>query len=165
MTTDALKKLDRITELLEQLVATDRPAPARSKAASSDPPPQRASAAAPIDEDELFGRIRARLLKDPAVLQVLVTKPEIEVSVTVEKIEVDGKSLRGRLALLITKGFFDTGTTGNAAFNELTRLGFHTAKPTVYNECTKLAELGFLTREQGGGYKAVADMKINVVRA
>lgn len=117
------------------------------------------------DEDALYARIRARLLKDaPALMKILAVKPEINVAVTRDVIEVDGKTLRGRLARLIADGFFDEARAGNAAFSELQRLGFSTAKPNVYRELDGLAALGFLTKEPTGGYQAVTDMKVNVVR-
>jgi Fe2+ or Zn2+ uptake regulation protein len=52
----------------------------------------------------------------------------------------------------------------NAAYEELKRLGRRVAKPGVYRECDKLAELGFLTRE-ADGYQAVEGMKIRTVEA
>jgi hypothetical protein len=120
------------------------------------------SAPASGDEEALYQRIKARLVKEaPAILQVLRIAPEIEIRETRETIEVDGKSLRGRLATLITKGFFDEPKTGNAAFNELKRTGAATAKPNVYRECDKLNQLGFLTNE-GDGYQMVANMKSSI---
>ena len=55
---------------------------------------------------------------------------------------------------LIADGFFDEPRAGNAAFEELKRRGFQTAKPNVYREADKLAEQGFLTREAAGYQKA-----------
>jgi hypothetical protein len=155
MTSEALKKLDHIAELLEQLVGQP---PARAKAAAAPPTGQ-----VDFDEEQMFERFRDRLLKDPRVLEVLATQREILVAVSVEKLQIDGKSLRGRLAQLIAKGFFDNVTNANQAFEELKRIGVSIAKPSVYKECDNLAALGFLTKENGG-YQAVPDMKVNVVR-
>ena len=84
--------------------------------------------------------------------------------VTVRKyvIEADDSTLRGRLAVLISQGFFDAAPTGNTAFNELKRRGAGSAKPNVYRELDKLAELGFVTKEPTGGYLTVPGMKVNV---
>lgn len=65
-------------------------------------------------------------------------------------------------AALISQNFFDSGATGNSTFNELKRRGFSTAKPNVYRELDKLAELGFVTKEGLEGYKSVPGMKVNV---
>jgi len=122
------------------------------------------SPAGEVDEEALFARFRTRLLKDPAVLKVLATKPELQVHVATTTIEVDGNTLRGRLARLIQEGYFDEVRAGNAAYQELQRKGFGTAKPNVYRELDKLAELGFVTKEDGG-YLADKSMKVSIKRA
>ena len=65
-------------------------------------------------------------------------------------IEATDQTLFGRLALLITEGFFDEPRNGNQAFVELKRRGKSTAKPNVYRELDRLAEQGFLTKQDGG---------------
>ncbi len=149
-------KLDRLTGLLERLLQRD--------AGNGLPTAAPALAApAPADEEALYQRFKARLLKEaPALLRVLAERPELEVAVEKAVIEADGKTLKGRLALLIADGFFGEPRAGNAAYLELQRRGFSTAKPNVYREADKLAELGFLTKEEGG-YRAVPGMKVNVV--
>jgi len=91
-----------------------------------------------------------------------VNKPVIDVTVRKYVIEADDSTLRGRLAVLISQGFFDSGQTGNSAFNELQRRGAGSAKPNVYRELDKLAQLGFVTKEPNGGYLSVPGMKVNV---
>ncbi len=116
-------------------------------------------------EEDLYQRFKARLAADaPAILQVATIRPEIDVTVTRRKIEADEGTLQGRLAILISEGFFADVTSANTAFNELVRRGKGSAKPNVYKECDKLATLGFLTKEDGG-YKAVTGMKVNIVKA
>ena len=112
-----------------------------------------------FDEEQLFARFRARILKDAAVLKVLHTMPHIDVVVEHVKLEADGSTLRGRLALLIADDFFNAPAAGNAAYQELQRRGFSTAKPNVYRELDKLAADGFLTKE-ADGYKRVPGMRI-----
>lgn len=149
MSTETDKKLDTLIALMSRQVIAE-PAPSAPVAAVS------------ADEEALYQRFKARLMKEaPKLLKVLAISPEIEVSETRETIEIDGKSLRGRLALLITKGFFDEPKVGNAAFNELKRIGHSTAKPNVYKECDRLTELGFLTKEESG-YQAVPGMKSRI---
>ena len=146
-------------------------------AASSSPGAARLSPAAPRldpvldipdfdreDADELYRYIIARAQRDPRILQVLARRPELLVTIERETIEADGKTLRGALALLISKKFFDAPQNGNAAFNELKRLGRAVAKPNVYRELDKLAELGFVTKEEGG-YQAVPGMTVQILEA
>ncbi|HEY3972354.1 MAG TPA: hypothetical protein VGM18_05070 [Candidatus Sulfotelmatobacter sp.] len=88
--------------------------------------------------------------------------PVIDVSVRKYVIEADDSTLKGRLAVLISQNFFDSAKTGNAAYVEMQRRGFSTAKPNVYRELDKLAEMGFLTKEGTEGYRTVSGMKVNV---
>lgn len=151
----------RIAELEEKLADLH---PAQRTAVVVKPTrPAAAESNGHVDENSLYQSILARLLKEPAILKLRTTRSEIRVEESVEMIDADGKTLRGRVALLITKGFFDEPTTASAAFTELQRTGFSTTKPNVYKECDKLAELGFLTKEKEG-YRSVQGMKVNVVK-
>lgn len=116
------------------------------------------------DLDAIYAYVKQRAAKDPGVLQILQQQPELRVKVDRVTIEVDGATVRGQLAILITKGFFDSAQNGNAAFNELKRLGRPCAKPNVYRELDKLAEMGFVTKEDAG-YQAVKAMKVNIAGA
>lgn len=150
MSTKTDEKLDALIELMSRQAGASAAAPVPIQAPLSG------------DEEALYQRFKARLMKEaPKLLKVLAIAPEIDVNETRETIEIDGKSLRGRLALLITKGYFDEPKVGNAAFNELKRIGHSTAKPNVYKECDKLTELGFLTKEDAG-YQAVPGMKSRI---
>lgn len=91
-----------------------------------------------------------------------VRKPVIDVTVRKYVIEADDSTLKGKLAVLISEGFFDETRTGNSAFDELKRRGFSTAKPNVYKELDKLAAMGFVSKPAGGGYQTVPGMKVNV---
>lgn len=162
MSKEAEEKLDQVLELLHQQRRV--PASSTSKEKPAAAAGESAALGVPVDNVDLYMQIRSRLLKDPKVLQVLAQQPTIEIRETLATVELDGNSLRGRLALLISKGFFNEPHTANAAFDELKRRGFRTAKPNVYRECDKLAELGYLTKEEGG-YQAVPDMSFKVVRS
>jgi hypothetical protein len=117
------------------------------------------------DLDVIYRHVRDQLKKEaPSLLKVLTAKNEIEVTVERNVIQADGKTLRGRLALLISEGWFKETKAGNAAYVELQRRGVSTAKPNVYRELDGLAGLGFLTKEDGG-YLEVPGMKVNVVKA
>lgn len=148
------QKLDQLIDLLSRQGA----APA---AATTSTAPV---VAATPDEEALYQRFKQRLIREaPAVLQVLAAKREIQVQDVREVIELDTKSLRGKIASMIAKGFFDELIVGHAVYLELKRVGFSVAKPSVYKECDKLTEMGFLTKEADGGYRVVPDMRINIV--
>ena len=114
-----------------------------------------------VDADRLYADFKARLLKEPAVLAILARKPEIEVSLTREKIAFDGKSLAGRVAVLIANNFFDQPRRHNQIFKELNRTGAGVNAGNLSTELKRLKALGFLT-EENGDYRAVEGMKVNV---
>lgn len=114
--------------------------------------------------DEIYQHVVDRARRDPGILQLLTTQPELRVTVQRQTIDVDGGTLRGRLALLIARGFFDLVSNGNSAYNELKRQGFPCAKPNVYRELGKLAEMGFVTAEDSG-FQAAPGMKVQIHEA
>lgn len=144
----------RLRRRLEELEAQ----PPAAKPAEGAP-----QSAGAIDENALYERLLARLLKVPALVKLNTGKPEIEVHRQRQIIEVSHSTLKGRLAGMIAEGFFDAPITGSAAYAELReRRGFSTSKPNVYRELDGFAEMGFVTKEEGG-YKAVSGMKVNVI--
>lgn len=115
-----------------------------------------------VDFETLYVYIRQRAMTDPGILQILTEHPELAVKVTRVTIQTDHSTLRGRLALMLSKKFFDQPRKGQAAYDELQRIGFKCAKPNVYRELDALAGLGFVVREEDG-YQAVPGMKIRIV--
>ncbi len=115
------------------------------------------------DLDAIYAEIKKRAQSDPGILQLLAAKPELRVTVEPKIIEITDGTLRGWLALLISKGFFAEPRNGNTAFNELQRQGKKVAKPNVYRELDNLAEMGFVTKEEGG-YQSTG-LKITVTKA
>lgn len=143
----------RLRRRIEEAEAAPKP-----KAAAKEP-----QVAGVIDEDALYARLLERPLRAPPLLKLTAAKPEMEVRRQRQVIEVSHSTLKGRLAGMISEGFFDSPSTGSAAYSELReRRGFSTSKPNVYRELDNFAEMGFVTKEEGG-YKAVPGMKINVV--
>ncbi len=115
------------------------------------------------DEEALFQRFKARLLKEaPALIKLLTLKPEIEVLVERQILQVDGQSLRGRLAKLIAEGFFDVGRTNREAVKELARTGKSAHDSNVLRELRELIVMGFVYRTAGDRFQAVANAKVNV---
>lgn len=165
MSRELEKKVDQLTEAISQLV----------RAQPSGKPP---AAVAPATrgtigdytEEELYERFKMRLIvstlskliaESPVLLKVLTIKPELEVHAEQMVLSIDGTTLKGRLAQAIANGYFDQPKTGNAAFEELKRRGVRTAKPNVYRELDKLAEMGFLTKE-ATGYQLAPGAKVHV---
>jgi hypothetical protein len=162
-------ELSRRLDALERAPASRGKKPSLARAANDDartPPhdvevPLHASNG--VLTDGLWNAIveRARN-EEPRMLKLLTTRPMLEVVVTRKVVEASETTLRGRLAMLISEGFFDDAAAGNAAFNEMKRRAFKTAKPNVYRELDKLATEGFLVKESGG-YKSVPGMTVNIV--
>jgi hypothetical protein len=88
----------RLRRRIEELEAAPKP----KKAAESVAP------VGAIDEDALYERLLARLLKAPPLVKLNTAKPEIEVQRQRQVIEVSHSTLKGRLAGMIAEGFFDS---------------------------------------------------------
>jgi hypothetical protein len=140
--------------------------PAQTPAPSLPPP----TAIAPpsngepsVLSDALYRQIFIRLLQDlpehPTVLQLVASRPEIMVRVQKQTVELDGTTLRGRLAILISENFFVDVVNANIAHKELQKRGVGSASPNVYRELDKLAEMGFLFKLKEG-YQSVPGMKV-----
>ncbi|HZP61599.1 MAG TPA: hypothetical protein VFB27_14840, partial [Opitutaceae bacterium] len=121
-----------------------------------------------FDAERLYQAFKLRLIeegkKDPGILRILTQRPELEVKVTRPVMEVDGATLRGRIARLIVEGFLNEAKTAYAVFQELQRLGAKVAKPSVYGEMEKLAVAGFVTKE-ADGFKKAPDAIVRAARA
>lgn len=143
----------RLDEALERKSAATQKAEAKAQ-----------PAAAPVsaDAESIIAEIIRRAESDPKILAIVKRIPEIEVTVEREKIEATDRTLNGRVAMLISEGYFDETKTASAAWAELKRRGFGAAKPNVYKECDKLALAGFVTKERDG-YRSVPGMKVHVI--
>ena len=177
-TTDLMRSLqverDQLRQEIEQLRAaarTSQPSPradpkeTRASMAARAPVNGTRSAAAPGDIAAIVEAVLDRLRSEPELLSVRCRDKTIAVNVEPVRVEIDGSTLRGRICRLIVAGFMDEPRTGNTVFNELKRAGARIAKPNVYRECKQLAEWGFLTIENGGGYAAVPQMKRHISEA
>ena len=87
--------------------------------------------------------------------------PEIDLTVRRYVIQADDSTLIGRIALLLTEGFFDEPRGNQDVVKELARRGKTTMAPRVSETFSKLAEMGFLLKEDEG-YQSVPGMKVNV---
>lgn len=156
-------------------VVADRrePAPAgraagvRAAGAPEASPGARAwTAGESLDNERLYQAIKARLIEEaPGVLKVLTIRPELEVTVQRRVVEMDGTSLKGRVARLIHGGFFSDPRTQSAARAELKRTGPDVNTGNLSRSFSEFVRDGFLTDEGASGYQAVAGMKVNIVQA
>jgi hypothetical protein len=119
-------------------------------------------ASALIASDQLYQAILARLLKEPAIINLRLAKPEMNVTVQRHTVEADGTTALGWTARLISEGFLNNPTKAYAVWTEAKRRGFSGANPRMNEACDKLTAMGFLTHETDGSYKAVHEMKINI---
>lgn len=155
-------KLDALTDLLREVLTQRGPAPPAAAVQNVASTPHFNGA---VDEEALYQRFKARLADEaPTLLKVLLKQPELQIDVERITINAEGKSLRGRLALMIHAGWFAETKKGFTAYTELKRTGGDPGKANVYRELKELTKMGFLTREGEEGYKAVAGMKVNIVK-
>lgn len=124
------------------------------------------SAIAGLDEfEELYQKIKRRLLDelriDPVFLKLLANVPELEVTIEPQVVELDASTLKGRVALLISRGYFDVAKKTGTVRNELARTG---ADPggggNLSDRLSELVRDGFLTRE-GDGYAKAPGIKLS----
>ena len=106
---------------------------------------------------------------DPAtaavVAQLAQAYPEIRVTRERRVLQMNASDTHGRIALLLSEGFFDAPRDQGELTKEFKRRGWFEAKTSnaaVIKPMAKLTEWGFFTKEETG-YRAVPGMKINVV--
>lgn len=165
-------KVDVLVDTMGKLVrAMERQPPQPSRAAAAPATPAEGSRRAyspdeTRDTEALYQAIKTRLIeelpKDPRVMELVVSQPELRVKVKRDVVTVDGNGLTGRLARLLLDGFFDTPKSGNAARVEMGARGWSHDPRSVYRACDDLTAKGFL-RKSGDGYQVVEVMKRNVV--
>jgi hypothetical protein len=112
----------------------------------------------------VYQQLKRRLLGEAQVIALLTAKPEIKLHVERPTIEMNSAEPRGRIALLISEGFFSREKSIPSTVEEFRRRGWMaaTGRPIPLNlHFSKLCELGFLTLE-AAGYRAVEGMKVNI---
>ena len=98
--------------------------------------------------DALYQEFKARLIKEaPALLKVLVNRPELDVEVERVVVRVDGFSTRGRIARLIHEGFFAEAQTSATVAKELAKRGRELSNIELGNELKWFVENGFFRRD------------------
>lgn len=120
---------------------------------------------AAVDFEVFYQRFKRRLLDelkvDPVFVKLLASQPEIMVEIEPRVIEMDGASLKGRVARLMAGGFFKEARKSGAVRTELARTGTDPGSGGRLSEA--LAEYvaqGFLTRE-GEAYALAPGVKVS----
>ena len=111
--------------------------------------------------------IRDKVLVDPVSLKVLNNFSQVEVLTKRKTVQLDGDTLRGRLALMITEGFFDAGKKGADCFGYLRSRGQEVANANLSRELKALTTMGFLTMNGNTNqttYTRVPGIKITKTR-
>jgi hypothetical protein len=102
---------------------------------------------------------------DPVTLAVDVNKPEIEVTVKRHTIRMSDANSDGRLALLISQGFFDTPKKVEHLNIEFRARGWFAqmGRPAPLGPAmSKLAEMGFVRVVGVGTYQSIEGMKVRI---
>jgi len=115
--------------------------------------------------DGWYDIFKERLIKEaPALLKILVTKPELEVAVQRKTVEADETSALGMIAILLSEDFLKDTSTATAVWKEMKRRwNYGGISARAYEQLDRLTAMGFVTKENDG-YKAVPGMKINIIK-
>ena len=118
-----------------------------------------------LDADAIYAMVKQRLIDEaPGILKIVTIRPELEVQVQRETVTVNNNKWLGRVAGMITEGYFDSPRKAGEVFREAARRGMPGVAPRADEACKSLLLMGFLTREDEG-FKAVKGMKVRIVEA
>lgn len=102
---------------------------------------------------------------DEVAMSLEVKRPVIDVTKRVYVIEASDDDQFGRIALLVSEGFFDSAKKIEHVNKEFIVRGWaaSTGRPSPKNiDLAKLAQYGFVRVVGAGRYQSVPDMKVNV---
>lgn len=118
---------------------------------------------APFDEEALYQRFKQRFIDeaqiDPILLRLIMDAPEIIVENQRRVEQVDGSTLRGRIAKLIVQGYLDVVRSNASIDKELGKTGTRPSSGTLSTTLSSLRDSGFLVRA-GDGWQKAAGVKI-----
>jgi hypothetical protein len=117
------------------------------------------------DFEAFYQRIKRRILDecrvDPVLLHILTTAaPELKIDIEPRVIELNEGSLRGRVCILIGRGFFDSPRSNGETIRELKRIGTEPASNRMSEAFASLVVDGALTRE-GDGFQKAPGVKVS----
>jgi len=116
------------------------------------------------DLDYIYQYVKECAGKDPAILDLLVRRPELRIKVERQTVDMDDSTIIGRIARLLHDGWFKDPRNGPTVQKELKRRGCDQPTTNLYKPLNKLTEMGFLTLETDG-YKEVPEMIVMVQKA
>lgn len=176
----ALKVRDDIIAKLERRLTDSRIAvtETQQRHANGDPvfgvpasaPPAPGNGGGPVMvgpfTDDLYQAIKARLIADaPALLRIVLSKPEIEVTVKRPVLDFDPDSLKGRIVKLMTHGFFiGENKSNNQIRTALKRIGPDANTANIGRSMDDFVKLGLFT-DEGSGYRIVEGVAARVLEA
>lgn len=156
--------LERLEKKFDQLIDVLGRGDLGRELVRETPPANRSSVAFSGDEEDLYQRIKERLIDEaPHVLKLISTRPEITVAAEVVQIEMNSASLGGRVATILYHGFFKSPKKHKDVRRELERTGTRINVGNLSRELKRFVQLGFLTNE-ADGFVAVPEMKVNIVK-
>ena len=97
------------------------------------------------------------------MLQLLVERPELEVTIARRTIAADGATMLGRVARLLKGGFLEDRRRWSEIVRELERTGTRINNKSLSSALQELVAGGFVTKEGVDGYRAVPAMIVRVV--
>lgn len=163
---------EKLIETIRSFVDDGRPPTVDGKPAKATgevPPaePPRPGGKLSIDTDQLeaiYQQIKRRLIDDcridPILLQLVTQRPEMVVEVEPRIVQVDGATMKGRVARLLAAGWFKEGRTTYAVRMELSRTGNDPGGGgSLAGKLGELREEGFLVRD-GEGWLAAPGLKV-----
>lgn len=114
--------------------------------------------------EALYLRFKNRLLDDlridPVFVQLVAHAPEIEIGIQPRIVNLDGATLKGRVALLVARGWMDDMRTTSDVRKELARTGSDPGGGgTLSDTLGTFVRDGFLVRD-AGGYRRAPSLKI-----
>lgn len=163
---------EKLIETIRSFVDDGRPVTVAGKPepkANGEPPAAevRPGGKLSIDTDQLeaiYQQIKRRLLDDcridPILLQLVTQRPEMVVDVEPRIVQIDGATMKGRVARLLAAGWFQEPRATAAVRQELQRTGNDPGGGgSLAGKLGELREEGFLVRD-GERWSAAPGLKV-----
>lgn len=156
--------LGRVLVRLSGAPAGNGKGPAVVPAGTIQPASMKPDTAPAIDVEDLYQKFKRRLIDecrvDPILLRLLAVAPEIEILIEPRVEQMNGSTLRGRIARLIGAGYFKEPRATGTVRKELARTGPDPGGGgTLGDNLGAFVRDGFLTRE-GGDYLVAPGIKV-----
>jgi hypothetical protein len=160
-----IRQLTTDLERTEPLKGAKRLGPIEEPTYVREAVPERGERLTAVDLEAVYRYVKKRLIDDmaidPILLQLMTSRPELEILVEPRRVSLDGSTLRGRVAKLLGNGFLKEPRKLYAIRQELARTG--TDPGGGGNLSTTVSDLvkdGFLLRE-GEGFMLAPGVKVS----